>query len=200
MAATTVNKVVYGGKTLIDLTSDTVTADKLLKGVKAHDQSGASIVGTCEFDANTQDATAQVAEILSGKTAYVRGSKLTGTMPNIGSSGGGTISTKDGSVSIKQGFHDGTAKVVISESEKTKLVGNNIKQGVTILGVLGTLEPSSEIQVQDKTFTPTPEGTTIVPDENYDYLAQVVINPIPYSETENSAGGLTVQIASTGDA
>ena len=27
-----INKVVYGGKTLIDLTGDTVTADKILKG------------------------------------------------------------------------------------------------------------------------------------------------------------------------
>ena len=31
-----INKVVYGGKPLIDLTGDTVTADKLLEGVTAH--------------------------------------------------------------------------------------------------------------------------------------------------------------------
>lgn len=41
-----VNKVEYGGSTLIDLTSDTVTADKVLTGYTAHDKSGASIVGT----------------------------------------------------------------------------------------------------------------------------------------------------------
>lgn len=40
MAEKTISKVVYGGKTLIDLTSDTVTADKLLSGVIAHDKSG----------------------------------------------------------------------------------------------------------------------------------------------------------------
>lgn len=39
------NKVVYNGATLIDLTSDTVTADKLLEGYTAHDASGAPIVG-----------------------------------------------------------------------------------------------------------------------------------------------------------
>lgn len=32
-----INKVIYGGETLIDLTSDTVTADKILSGFTAHD-------------------------------------------------------------------------------------------------------------------------------------------------------------------
>lgn len=41
-----VNKVVYGNNTLIDLTSDTVTADKLAQGYTAHDSSGAAITGT----------------------------------------------------------------------------------------------------------------------------------------------------------
>ena len=40
-----VNKVIYGGRTLIDLTGDTVTADKLLTGFTAHDKSGAVIEG-----------------------------------------------------------------------------------------------------------------------------------------------------------
>ena len=43
-----VNKVVYDGDTLIDLTNDTVTPETLSKGVTAHDKSGASIVGTME--------------------------------------------------------------------------------------------------------------------------------------------------------
>ena len=73
------NKIVYDGKTLIDLTGDTVTADKLLSGYKAHGKNGAAITGTCTYDANTSDATATAASILSGKTAYVKGSKITGT-------------------------------------------------------------------------------------------------------------------------
>ena len=36
-----VNKVIYGGRVLIDLTGDTVDPSKLLKGSKAHDKSGA---------------------------------------------------------------------------------------------------------------------------------------------------------------
>ena len=41
-----VNKVVYNAKVLLDLTSDTVTADKLAEGVTAHDKSGNKITGT----------------------------------------------------------------------------------------------------------------------------------------------------------
>lgn len=101
-----VNKVVYGSTVLIDLTADTVTADKILASYTAHDATGNTITGTCDFDVNSQDANVKVAEILSGKTAYARGTKLTGTMPNNGSVAL-TISTLDESVSIAQGYHDG---------------------------------------------------------------------------------------------
>lgn len=67
MANKNISKVVYGGKTLIDLTADTVTADKVLKNYTTHDKSGAPITGTCTFDADTSDATVAVAEILTGK-------------------------------------------------------------------------------------------------------------------------------------
>ena len=40
------NKIIYGGNTLIDLTSDTVTADKLAEGYTAHDKTGNVITGT----------------------------------------------------------------------------------------------------------------------------------------------------------
>ena len=45
MANTTYNKVTFAGKTLIDLTEDTVTADKILSGYTAHDKSGKKITG-----------------------------------------------------------------------------------------------------------------------------------------------------------
>lgn len=48
MNAMAVNKVVYGTTVLVDLTEDTVTADKLLKGATAHDASGEPITGTLE--------------------------------------------------------------------------------------------------------------------------------------------------------
>lgn len=191
--ATTHNKVVFGNTVLIDLTADTVTADKILASYTAHDASGATVTGTCDFDVNSQNATVKVAEILSGKTAYAKGTKLTGTMPNNGAVSL-TLSTLDEEVSIAQGYHDGSGKVSILDTEKAKLIASNIKQGITILGVEGTLEPSSAVTVHAKTVTPTKEQQVVLPDEGYDYLSQVTVNAIPYVETENSAGGLTVTI------
>lgn len=58
--------VLSSGEVLMDLTQDTVVADKLLKGFTAHGKDGAPITGSCEFDADTGDATAGAAEILTG--------------------------------------------------------------------------------------------------------------------------------------
>lgn len=189
-----VNKVIYGSETLIDLTNDTVTAEKMIVGIKAHDKSGEIITGTCAYDANTQDATASAAEILLGKAGYVRGSKVTGTMPNNGAVTG-SITEKAEEFTIPMGFHDGSGKVGIDTTEQAKIIPGNIKQGVSILGVIGTCEPSSDVTAQAKNVTPTITAQTILPDEGYDYLSQVTVGAIPYNESQNSAGGTTVTIA-----
>ena len=194
MATKQVNKVVYGNRTLIDLTSDTVTKDKILSGFTAHDKSGAIITGNCDFDVNSTDATVAVAEILDGKTAYARGAKLVGTMPNKGAVNG-TITTKAEQFTIPTGFHDGSGKVGIDETEQAKIIEANIKEGVTILGVTGTLAPASGVKAQSKTVTPGTSEISVLPDEGYDYLATVTVSAIPTSESDNSAGGITFTIA-----
>ena len=194
MATKQVNKVVYGNRTLIDLTSDTVTEDKILSGFTAHDKSGSIITGTCEFDVNSTDATVAVAEILDGKTAYARGAKLVGTMPNKGAVNG-TITTKEEEFTIPTGFHDGSGKVGIDNTEKSKIIAANIKEGVTILGVTGTLAPASGVKAQSKTVTPGTSEISVLPDEGYDYLSTVTVSAIPTSESDNSAGGVTFTIA-----
>ena len=187
------NKVIYGGNVLIDLTADTVTASDLKSGVTAHDKSGAVITGTNTYDADTSDATASQAEILLSKTAYVNGVKLTGTMPNNGAVTG-TIDTKAGQYTVPQGYHDGSGKVSISPTEQAKIIAGNIKAGIQILGVTGTYEGEAD-KVQAKTVTPAVNAQTVLPDTGYDYLSQVTVNAIPYVETQNSAGGITVTIA-----
>ena len=188
------NKIVYGGNTLIDLTADTVDAAHLLTGITAHDKSGTIITGTCAFDSNTSAATAAVAEILEGKTAYARGVLLTGTMPNKGKVTG-AITTKTGSYTIPQGYHDGSGTVSISSSAVAGLTPQNIRSGVTILGIEGEMSGSEDENPQDNIdATPSTVQQIITPSEGYTCLRQVTVKPIPYSESDNAAGGKTVTI------
>ena len=186
-----INKLVVGNETKFDLTADTVTADKLLKNITAHDKSGAPITGTCTFDSDTQDATVAVAEILEGKTAYARGSKLTGTMPNKGAVSG-TITDKT-AYTIPMGFHDGSGTVSIDATESAKLIAGNIKKGISILGVEGTYGGDT-VTAQTKSVTPSMTAQTVLPDEGYDYLSQVNVAAIPVTYADNTAGGQTCTI------
>lgn len=187
------SKVIYNGKVLIDLTGDTVDPSKLLTGIKAHDKAGNAITGTCAYNANTNDATAAAAEVLKGKTAYVKGSKVTGTMPNNGAVTG-TISTVAGAYTVPQGYHDGSGKVSILETEQAKLIPSNIREGITVLGVEGTMSGAEDMKAQAKTVTPKATVQEILPDEEYNCLSQVTVAAIPYVESDNEAGGTTITI------
>lgn len=181
------SKIIYGGNVLIDLTGDTVAADKLLAGITAHGKDGEEITGTCAYDATTGDATAVEGEILLGKTAYVKGAKKTGTMPNRGAVTG-TIATKAGEYTVPAGYHNGSGKVGISSTEQAKIIA-----GVTILGVEGSYSGAS-IKAQAKSATPKTTAQTVSPDSGYDYLSSVTVAAIPYAEAANPAGGTTVTI------
>ena len=193
MANQYINKIIYGGNTLIDLTGDSVDAAHLLSGYTAHDKSGAPITGTNTYDSDTSDDTAIASEILSSKTAHARGVALTGTMVNNGSVTG-TINTVSQEYTVPQGFHDGSGKVSISTTEQAKIIAENIRQGVTILGVEGTMSGQEDVSAQAKTVTPTTMQQIITPDTGYNYLSQVTVNAISYVETDNAAGGKTVTI------
>lgn len=187
------SKIVYDGKVLIDLTADSVVADKLLAGFTAHGANGEAITGTCTFDADTQDATATSAEILKGKTAYNKGVKVTGTMTNNGAVNK-AIKTKDEVYTVPQGYHDGSGQVAIDTNEQAKIIAENIREGVEILGVTGTMSGLEDVKAQTRIATPTSVEQIILPEDGFNYLTQVTVNPIPYVETENSAGGMTVTI------
>ena len=187
------SKVIFNGEVLIDLTGDTVVADKLLKGITAHGKDGAPITGTCDWDAATGDATAAAAEILASKTAYVKGKKVSGTMPNRGAVAG-KISTKAGAYTVPQGYHDGSGKVTIDSTEQAKLIPTNIREGVTVLGVEGTMSGSENMKPQSKSVTPKASAQTVLPDEDYNCLSQVEVAAIPYAVSDNTSGGKTVTI------
>lgn len=188
-----INKVIYDGNTLIDLTSDTVEQAYVLYGYTFHDKSGAILTGSCEYDADTSDATAQASEILATKTAYVNGAKVTGSMTNNGAVSG-TISTKSQEYTVPTGFHDGSGKVKIDTTEQGKIIAGNIKSGITILGVTGDYS-GEEVSVEsNENATPSSSQQVITPSTGYDYLAQVTVAAIPYTESLNAAGGYTATI------
>mgnify|MGYP000475270344 FL=1 len=194
MANQYVNKVIIGAEVKLDLTGDDVTPDKLAKGIKAHDKSGAPIVGTSTYNADTTDATATAAEILQGKTAYAKGAKVTGTMPNKGAVTL-NVTKKSTPVTIPMGFHDGSGKAQVDPAEAAKIIPENIRDGINILGVAGTMSGTEGAKPQAKTVTPTFEAQEITPDSpEYNFLSSVTVNAIPVSYTDNEQGGQTLKV------
>lgn len=92
--------------------------------------------GTAKFF-DTSDADIASGDVLAGKTGFGSSGSVSGSMANNGGTSG-TISTKAGTVTIPSGYTTG-GTVSISSTEQTKIVAGNIKSGVTILGVAGSL-------------------------------------------------------------
>ncbi len=92
--------------------------------------------GTAKFyDTASADITS--ADVLTGKTGFGSTGSISGSMANNGSTSG-TISTKAGTVTIPAGYTSG-GTVSISSTEQSKITASNIKSGVTLLGVAGSL-------------------------------------------------------------
>lgn len=190
------NKIVLAdGTVLIDLTSDTVDEGSVLAGITFHDKAGTPLTGTCAYDSDTSEDTAAAGEILVGKTVHARGAQITGTMPNRGGVSG-NILNKSGGYIIPQGYHDGSGMITLTESDQEKLVPANIRQGVTILGVAGSMSGSEGVVAQAKTVDATFSQQQILPDtgSGFTHLSQVTVNAIKITYSDNSAGGKTVTI------
>lgn len=107
------------------------------KGVTILGQTGTCEAGTTTSGTDTTDATASASDIRSGKTAYVNGRKLTGTIPNQAAQ---TITPGTTDKTIASGKYLSGTQTIKGDS---KLVASNIKSGISIFGVTGTYTGSS---------------------------------------------------------
>lgn len=146
-----------------------LTPENIREGVSVY-----GVVGTHSDGLDTSDATATPADLMENATAYVDGVKITGTHIctadpileplYVTPTGKEFVETPADGV---DGFNE-----VLVEGDQY-LTPENVKKGVTIYGVEGSLE--GEAELQSKEVTPTAAGLTVKPDDKYDGLSEVKI-------------------------
>ena len=77
-------------------------------------------------------------EVLEGKTGFVDGKKIIGTMIENGAYDN-YITNVNQPVIIPEGHHSGDGYIQINPEDKLRLIASNIRKGITILGRVGTL-------------------------------------------------------------
>ena len=98
-----------------------------------------------------------------------------------------TPTTSDQNIVADNGYN-GLSKVTINgvtSAIDSDIQSSNIKKGINILGVTGTLEEYVEPSLQSKTASPKTVSQTITADSNYDGLSEVIINEVTSSIDSN---------------
>lgn len=146
----------HGGGGASVLTGDAVVANVVAGKTFYKDDPTTKLTGTLAL---TGDAV--VANVLADKTFYADNpaSKLTGTMTNNGAVNT-DISAKATEVTIAAGYHNGSGKVKIATAEQDKCIAENIKSGVTLLGVAGSLAAGVDTSDATATASGIETGTT----------------------------------------
>lgn len=153
--------------------------------------------------ASQTDGTATAAQILSGKTAYVDGKKVTGTMKNNGSVAQ-TLGA-GGSYTIPAGYHNGSGKVSV-ETLETMTADGDAAEAEILYGkkayvdgilVTGSMENNGAVT---KTITPSSAVQTYtIPEGYHDGSGKVTISAIPSTMVKKTTTSLASQYPSMPD-
>ena len=139
-----VNKVIYGGTTLVDLTGDTVTANDLAEGITATGANGDKVVGVM-----TKGEIATNSEIDNALNLAGTGTIPSGGVVSIAQGGTGATTAAQAranlgavaasdlaSVAKSGSYNDLTNKPTIPSTANTTLTGSTTAETLTITGTL----------------------------------------------------------------